>query len=586
MDMNATIEKLSNFKLWLIFFFYTFFVSVLVQFVLLPYVFPGLHAGYGILNSSFDSIGFHNSAVGLINEIRLHGWSAWKFKPLGQSPVGIASIFYYFILPDPRILIPISVALHASATLLLVNLMSLFVKNKAKAILCALPFLLFPSNLQWTAQWHRDGFSILGIILILQGMVLLTKLDTGKNKKWAFVKFSSIIYLVCGFILIWIGRTYVLILIEPFVKLFFSVLFLLFLIRMFKEKISWQRILPSLFSMLLVVFALGLMKTKISTTEFKGSALVSNDQEETAEYEQEEMSEPAVDVQPIAEKLSVVEKSSVGEEAQKETSIAAVSKTEGILKPAVDVQSVIKKSSVGEEVQKKTSVAAVSKTEARLAPVVPDPGFIGKSITQERWQKLNKSKTKKIEVKVKKPMRKYYIEKHWKRLSWLPLSIDNQARKLALSRMGFRLSSPEAMTNIDSNVGFGSVKDILIYLPRAVQIVFLAPFPGQWLGDASCTANSLMRKISILEMLVIYFALIFLPYAIWYWRKRIEIWVISIFCIYTMLIYGLAVCNIGTLYRMRYAYITTLVALGIAGFITLLEKIKIKREYWKNKCKQ
>ncbi|OIO34510.1 MAG: hypothetical protein AUJ70_00930 [Candidatus Omnitrophica bacterium CG1_02_40_15] len=95
-----------------------------------------------------------------------------------------------------------------------------------------------------------------------------------------------------------------------------------------------------------------------------------------------------------------------------------------------------------------------------------------------------------------------------------------------------------------------------------------------------------MRKISAFEMAVVYFALIFLPYAIWYWRKRIEIWIIFIFCIYMMLVYGLVVCNIGTLYRMRYVYITTLVALGIAGFIASLGQLKIKREYWKNKCAQ
>ena len=40
------------------------------------------------------------------------------------------------------------------------------------------------------------------------------------------------------------------------------------------------------------------------------------------------------------------------------------------------------------------------------------------------------------------------------------------------------------------------------------------------------------------------------------------------------IVYGLVVCNVGSLYRMRYGYITILVALGIAGFITLVERLK------------
>ena len=50
---------------------------------------------------------------------------------------------------------------------------------------------------------------------------------------------------------------------------------------------------------------------------------------------------------------------------------------------------------------------------------------------------------------------------------------------------------------------------------------------------------------------------------------------VSAFCIYMMLTYGLVVCNIGSLYRLRYVYITTLAAVGIAGFIAFFEDIKI-----------
>jgi hypothetical protein len=216
-----------------------------------------------------------------------------------------------------------------------------------------------------------------------------------------------------------------------------------------------------------------------------------------------------------------------------------------------------------------------AKEEAPIA-VATEEKFVSISPTQA--QEISNPETKKIKVKVKKLIKVDYVENHWKRLFWLPLAIDNKAHTLALTRRGFRYTAPGAKSNIDCNVGFASIKDILVYLPRAAQIAFLAPFPDQWLREGSYQANSLMRRISAIEMIVIYFALIFLPYAIWYWRRRIEIWVISVFCVCMMFIYGLVVCNIGTLYRMRYLYITILVALGIAGFMAFLEDLKIKKK--------
>ena len=220
------MNKSKDLKLWLLFFLYTASVSTFVQIVLLPYILPFFHAGNGLLNSSYDSIGFHRIAVDLVNKIRAQGWSAWELRPGRQGIACIVSIFYFFALPDSRILIPLQAALHASAALILVNLLSLFVKNRNKAILCVLPFLVFPSNLQWTAQMHKDGFSILGVVFILQGMVSLARVENYKAKNWFFINFRSIVFCVCGFILIWIMRPYMLTIIRPFVEVFFYLLFI------------------------------------------------------------------------------------------------------------------------------------------------------------------------------------------------------------------------------------------------------------------------------------------------------------------------------------------------------------------------
>ncbi|MDD5120692.1 MAG: hypothetical protein PHR84_05225 [Candidatus Omnitrophica bacterium] len=528
------MNKLNTFKLWLIFFFYAFLISAFVQIVLLPYIFPNLHAGYGLLKSSFDSIGFHQIAVDLAEKIHIHGWSVWQLKPSGQSPAGIGSIFYFFILPDPRILIPFSAALHASAALVLVGLLDLFLKNKTKAILCVLPFLVFPSNFQWTAQWHRDGFSILGIFLILQGIVLSASPELYKQRNWLFINCRLIVFYICGFILIWFARAYILVVIDLFIKLFFSILFLIYLMKAFKGEIPWQKVLFVLFFMLLIIIVLGRLKTNLNPVGFEDSATAPDSKEWEVEekYETKEMPESPAAAPYIAEK-------SVD--------------SEGVILTAVNKDNTYQEESKFKE----DTVIAIPKD----LPL----------------QTISKPLTRKSEVKVNTLIRNDLIKFHWKRSFWLPLFFEKKAYSLALAREGFRLSGPQAKSNIDSNISFGNVKGILAYLPRAAQIVFLAPFPNQWLQEGSHPGNTLMRRMAAYEMIAVYLILLFLPYALWHWRKRIEIWIIFLFCTYIMLMHGLVVCNVGSLYRMRYPYIMTLVSLGIAGFIVFLNDIRSKK---------
>jgi hypothetical protein len=607
--MHNDIKKdsLSSVKIWGLFFLYTFFVSAFVQFIFLPYVFPFLHAGKGLLNSPLDSSAFHDLAVDLSNKIRINGWSAWQLRPYGQSPAGIASIFYFFIIPDPRILIPLIAVLHASAAVVLVNLMNLLTKDKVKAIICVLPFLVFPSNLLWTAQWHRDSFSILGVALILQGMISFSRIEDHKSKGWFFIDLYSFIYCVCGFILIWIARPYILAVIRPFMALLFMLLFLLYLMKAFKKEISWQKAIVTLLFMLLTFFTLLQVKTYLYDGEFKEKIFNLDTEIESAGPETEEVFEPPITVQPASEEPLVKEETEAVVIAEQKADPASVvqplsekpSVKEDAAVVAIDEQKPdppVTGQPVSEEplVEEKTDAVVIAEQKADPAsviqslsekPLVKEEAMVAVAVEQkidyarpDAEKGIDKPEAKKIKVKRKKTFDGYYIEDRWKKTSWLPSFIENKARSLALTRRGFRLTAPEAKSNIDHDVGFSSVTDMLAYLPRAVQIVFLAPFPNEWLRDGSYPANSLMRKVSAFEMIVTYFSLIFLPYAVWHWRKRIEVWIIFIFCVYVMLVYGLVVCNVGTLYRMRYLYITILIALGIAGFSAFLEQRRMKRE--------
>lgn len=168
-------------------------------------------------------------------------------------------------------------------------------------------------------------------------------------------------------------------------------------------------------------------------------------------------------------------------------------------------------------------------------------------------------------------------EIYWEKTDWLPSYLENNFYSLARVREGFRLAYPEAGSNIDTDISFKSAGEVMAYLPRAAKIVFLAPFPEQWFGKAALESNTMMRRISAVEMTVVYFSLLFLPYALWLWRRRIETWMVMVFCSGMMILYGLSITNVGTLYRMRYGFLMMLVALGLAGFLEAVKAFADRR---------
>jgi putative peptidoglycan lipid II flippase len=129
----------------------------------------------------------------------------------------------------------------------------------------------------------------------------------------------------------------------------------------------------------------------------------------------------------------------------------------------------------------------------------------------------------------------------------------------------------EALSAIDINVKFECLEDVIRYLPRATQIAFLSPFPNFWLGQGSLPQTSYMRRVVALEMIVVYFSLLGLPWAIWHWRRSPEFWIVFLFSSGLLIVYSLVVANIGTLYRYRYGFAMVIVALGIAGWFSIWE---------------
>ena len=171
-------------------------------------------------------------------------------------------------------------------------------------------------------------------------------------------------------------------------------------------------------------------------------------------------------------------------------------------------------------------------------------------------------------------------ELHWKKTEWLPGSLDNAFLTLAVVRYGY--AGSKGGSNIDTDVMFRSAVEFFPYLPRAVQIGFTAPFPVDWFARGSSQTSGSMRTIAAMEMIVVYGALAFLPYSLWLWRRKIEVWIIFIFCSTLLLLYTYITPNIGSLYRSRYGYLMMFAAMGLAGAVSIWHRLDGKVSLQKN----
>lgn len=159
---------------WSLSFAYACFMALLLQKAILP-LWPEMHAGHGLLMN--DAIVFHNMAVEIAQRIHANGWSEWHIYPQGASAnVGLLALLYALLGPDPAWFIPFNAAAHATGALLIYRIGARLVDSdvgKLGGLLAAMCFLVFPSALQWYGQNHKDAFSIVGLLLVLDAWLAI-----------------------------------------------------------------------------------------------------------------------------------------------------------------------------------------------------------------------------------------------------------------------------------------------------------------------------------------------------------------------------------------------------------------------------
>jgi len=501
MKINILEQDLSLFKIWIFSFLYTGMVSASIQLVILPYIFPSLHYGDGLLNGALDSIGLHMAGIELAEKIRKEGWHAWELLYHNNPTSGIVGAVYALSFPKPWTLIPINSALHATSTLLLFLVVNNLIDSKKKALLCVLPFLFYPTAMTWYTQILKDGFAIAGTFFLIYGILLLTKNDF-KGK----ICIAFFIFVTLGIVVVFIMRPY-LVTVTKFIYLSNAVFLVLFSLKKIQKKQAPYK------QELLRLFAIGIIFFVIYPYTTVAIKEILND----------------------SNSRNIIREVNLGE------NLSLLSKNTD--KPSSGTPD--------ETLSKNTDKPSSGTPDETLSKNTDKPSSGTPESTDKTLPMIFSTN----------PYKNKYIA------------------SLLRSRQGF--SSSGGKTLVDKDVIFNDIFDFIKYLPRLFEISFFSPFPSQWFGEGSFPANTLQRRIVGIEMIGVYFSYIFLPYAFYKWRKRIEFWSILSFCSSITLLMGFIVLNVGTLHRLRYGFLMPIVTLGIAGFIMarddFLNKKTLKR---------
>ncbi len=531
-------------RVWLCFFAYAAFASLFIQFVLLPYIVPQWHAGHGLM-TGHDWVTYHAWGVEFSRFLRMGDWHSWLNAEAVWVEVRAISIPYALIAPEPWALIPFNAAIHASTGVILSFVFLEFVPEKRfAAMLGSLPYIFLPSALLWTSQIHKDGANNLALAAYLFGWVLLFRTYQNLNLR----RLAGILLLIgFGSYFSWVLRPYLGLVLSVCSCLFLILGIAHYLYQVIKKSTSVQPFGKALVCVVVLVFALipTLKRSTYSDVElsnFHSQTLPENVVAENTRFE--------TDVEKTVEKADLAENATA----------EITSEANSSLEPPVDA-------AVATSEQTGSSAALTA-----IAPATP--------------QETTPHEPKVVQLKPKKKLQKktqVFMDagryKVWQKTPYIPDIIENRAYSIASVRTGF-IGSNLHRPNIDNDVFFYQVSDVLKYIPRGLQLAALAPFPSSWVSSSNTEYNSFFKKIVILEMLIVYaFLPFFIALLLKNYKKR-ETWILFLFSFSVLVLFGLTVANLGTLCRFRYFFLMTWVGMGASyayAHKTALQNIKFPK---------
>lgn len=161
----------------------------------------------------------------------------------------------------------------------------------------------------------------------------------------------------------------------------------------------------------------------------------------------------------------------------------------------------------------------------------------------------------------------------WTPTNYLPLSIDNVAKKLSQFRvyMAAYGVSQNAGSMIDLESMPSNVQELVGYLPQAVLVGVFAPFPDVWFSKIS-----LVRMVGVAETVLWYVIFPGVLWLIWHLRRNPVLWWLLGCALALLTVESYITANLGTLHRVRYPFLFVLILLGVIGWMEAVYKYRSK----------
>lgn len=531
--VNPVPAKHLTLKVWVCIFVYAMLTGLAIQLVILPHVFPQLHAGNGLL-AGRDWVGFHEQAVVQAQKIMLLGWDEFRLRPDGDNAItGIASFFYVVLTSKPWTLLPLNSLAFATGGVALFSMLKYLELEDNEAILAMVPYAVFPSALLQYGQIHKDVFCTACVLVVLWSWVSLLR---GERRIGQIVPVFLAGALALAVLSIF--RPYFMF---PFLGLGIIILlwhaarvvWQMFPSRSLKgadgQRTPWKFNLTSV--LILVSINLFVYLMSVSQIDIRMRPVPSDS-------DQAGFAIPLITVKSnqevrSADTVRLVTEEALTQEAFKETTI---------------YKELVKKG--GSQAQ----IAVASKAMIASAKI--------------EIRRIAAAKIEAAMVKAIEECRPVVIVRDG---AFFENLVNRAFLKIAVARAGFTSSGgTTAASNIDKGIDFCKNEDLVRYIPRAMQIAMFAPFPSQWMSTEKRNSSAVEIFISSVEMFYCYIAYV----GLFYWMFSYKRWTVALlipisFAVGLTLLLGLTVANVGTLYRMRFPFAMIYVSIGMAGLMQI-----------------
>ncbi len=490
-----------------------------------PYL-SALHNGQGLWNFSGDSFIYHREAVTLIEVLNAANWKDWWSSFPGHFHVKWLGLLYWLYGDAEPFLFELvnSVVWVTSVVLIYLAARMLFNKNTTVATLATL-FLFYPTVILSSTQLLREPIYILGLCFITYGWVSISQ----ESSTW-----KGACSIVIGFTIVTVVRSYL-------IPMLLWVFIPASVILIFRKKFT--RYPALLMTLAILMIAFGGDFTRVPPIEGGGfSAATTRGVENLVIVK---MDNHVID-DSTGKVLGILESSILDEKTGK---IIYRARRNILDKDGKIIGYVIP--------------IALSKAGDVAAAFLPK---------KKKTQVFTGADGKIYTIKINAKGQVVYVTKEKKKEYWF----DKVAWRLDAMRYGFRNINVNAGSNIDAYVRYKDIGDMLAYLPRAIQVSFLSPFPSLWVSSGNETGR-IGRILSGFETVILYIVLIGFLYALFKGIRILEpLLPVLIFSGVVIILLGFVVPNVGAIYRMRQGLLIPFFMVGVYGLYLFFNQMKYK----------